>query len=206
MCVSCSIGLLAFILAAFFIGSIPFGVLLAKAFGLPDPRTIGSKNIGATNMLRTGRKDVAALTLLLDAGKGVASVLLATQFLGTSADMAALALLFTVLGHMYSPWLGYAGGKGVATSIGGVIALSPVLGAGWCAAWLVVFGLRRISSLAALTAFTLLPVTAYAMLEPSVAVLLFILSIGVIAKHRANIERLYAGTEPRFVSTKGKHT
>ncbi len=192
------------LLAAFLIGSVPFGVLLAKLCRLPDPRTIGSGNIGATNMLRTGRKDIAALTLLLDGGKGAAAVLLATRILDASPTMAATVALIAALGHMYSPWLDFKGGKGVATSLGGILAVSPLAGGFACAIWLLVFAVRGISSLAAIVAFAALPLIVYGLLGFEVAAMIAILCVWVIFKHRANIERLLHGNEPRFRGTKGK--
>jgi glycerol-3-phosphate acyltransferase PlsY len=182
---------------AYLIGSIPFGVVLAKIFRLPDPRTIGSGNIGATNMLRTGNKKVALLTLVLDAGKGAAAVMLAAQLHDTPSTLA-LAALSAMLGHMYSPWLKFNGGKGVATMLGGALAISFYVGLVFCAAWLAIFLITFYVSLASIAALIAIPVAALFLLNPAAAILLAIASAIAIYKHRANIARLRAGTEPKM--------
>lgn len=199
-------------LIAYLMGSIPFGIVLARLFGLPDPRTMGSGNIGATNMLRTGNKKVALLTLLLDAGKGVAAVLLAMQLSGLPS-LHAFALLLAAVGHMYSPWLRFTGGKGVATILGGLFALSPWLGLAFAAVWLSVFLVTRYVSLASIVALWAVPMLLFAAeqlaltsLPASLAPLLYTTAPLILAmaaaiaiyKHRANILRLRDGTEPKM--------
>jgi glycerol-3-phosphate acyltransferase PlsY len=178
------------------LGSVPFGLVLVKAAGLGDIRAIGSGNIGATNVLRTGRKGLALATLLLDGGKGAIAVLLARFVLGE--DMVPVAGMAAVLGHNFPIWLGFKGGKGVATTFGTLMAASWPVGLACCATWLVVAGLFRISSLSALVALALSPVYAYfaggvwlAAMAGGMAALGFI-------RHRANIRRLLDGTEPRI--------
>lgn len=195
-------------LAGYLIGSIPFGVVITRAAGAGDVRQIGSGNIGATNVLRTGRKDLALATLLLDAGKGAAALLLARWLIG--GDLApAIAGGAAFLGHLFPVWLGFKGGKGVATFFGLLLAAWWPLGALAAATWLVVaFGLRY-SSLAALVAALLAPV--YALLPLSalglpVAQPLLILSIFTAVliwiRHNENIGRLLKGLEPRIGAKK----
>jgi glycerol-3-phosphate acyltransferase PlsY len=187
-----------FVIAAFVgyvAGSIPFGLLLTKIAGAGDIRAIGSGNIGATNVLRTGRKGLAAGTLLLDALKGAAVVLLgATQ----SVDIAAVAGLAAVLGHNFPVWLKFKGGKGVATTVGVLIAISWPVGAALCSTWLAVFAISRYSSLAALIALAASPFYAYFMSNISVTILAAILGALGIVRHHANIRRLLRGEESRF--------
>lgn len=207
--------MLTIIAIAYLIGSIPFGVLLARAFRLPDPRTIGSGNIGATNMLRTGNRHVALLTLLLDAGKGavaawVAYYLFAIVVPNPAADCAvpgtcmtrvsnshleALALTFAALGHMFSPWLKFSGGKAVATILGGALAFSWPVGAAACGVWLLVFVLMRYVSLASLVMMALIPFVAWLRVDATSAMILAVACALAIYKHRGNIARLRAGTE-----------
>lgn len=188
---------------SFLLGSIPTGVLLARAFKLPDPRTLGSGNIGATNMLRTGNKKVAALTLVLDALKGTVAVLLADMLWDAPLAIDALAVFFAVLGHAYSPWLKFKGGKGVATLLGGLLALNFALGAVTCLIWLAMFFAMRISSLAALTALAFLPLIALLMqLGGGVALILGLTAILVAYRHRENIRRIIRKEEPKFVLKK----
>src|SRR5579872_584600 len=142
----------------YLLGSIPFGLVLTRLAGYGDIRRIGSGNIGATNVLRTGSKALAALTLVLDAGKGAVAVLVANQF---GADMAAVAAIFSFLGHLFPVWLGFKGGKGVATSGGILLAYAGLVGVAAALTWLVVAALTRYSSLAALTACVLAPVFAW---------------------------------------------
>ena len=183
-------------LLAGLLGSIPFGLLLTRAAGLGDIRSIGSGNIGATNVLRTGKKWLAAATLLLDFGKGVLAVLLVTWLFGAAnAPMAALA---AVLGHCHPPWLGGKGGKGVATALG------VFLGLGWgvfvaaAAGWVVGAAASRISSVGALSAMVVAAITAFAVLRFDAAVSITIIAVYVIMRHEANIQRLIARTEPRI--------
>lgn len=192
------LALLALIIA-FLLGSVPFGVLLSKAFGLPDPRSVGSGNIGATNILRSGRKDIAALTLILDIVKGYVGVALVHW---VSPTLTPIAFLLPVLGHIYSPWLNFKGGKGVATAFGVIFAVSSVVGFLCAVLWLLTFYALRISSLAALTAMIFAPIIMWGhsgMLYATVTILLTAL---IFHTHRANINRLMKGTEPKFEFSK----
>jgi len=187
--------LLAIGLGAYLLGSIPFGVLVTRAMGLGDVRRIGSGNIGATNVLRTGNKGAALATLLLDAGKGAVAVLIARVLAGE--DAAQLAALASFLGHLFPVWLGFKGGKGVATFLGTLLALAWPVGLACCATWLAGFALLRISSAAALIA-TASAATWLAILGPqAMIVLALVLAALVWFRHSANIRRLLAGTEPR---------
>ena len=196
-------------LLAYLIGSIPFGLLLTKAVGLGDIRTIGSGNIGATNVLRTGNKKLALLTLLLDMGKGSAAVLL-----GYALGGGYIVGLFVILGHIFPVWLKFKGGKGVATAFGVLLIVSPWVALAGFVTWAITFMLTRISSLSAIVAFALAPAYAYFLLHFTLSLpipnwpfwqgatysSLYIgaISMLIIAKHHANIRRLIAGTEPRF--------
>ena len=179
------------------LGSVPFGMVLARLMGLGNLREVGSGNIGATNVLRTGNKAAAAMTLLLDAGKGAAALLLARWATG-SEDAAQLAGLAAMLGHCYPVWLRFNGGKGVATFLGLLLALHWPVGVGACLAWLVGAGISRISSMGALVsaaASTFL----MAFLGAGNAILLgAILTLLIFWRHRANISRIRAGTEPKI--------
>ena len=180
------------------LGSIPAGVVLARLFGLGDLRSIGSGNIGATNVLRTGNKLAAALTLVLDAGKGALAVGLAWVLIG--ADAAQAAGLAAFLGHLFPVFIGFRGGKGVATFLGVMLALAPMVGVAACATWAAVAGYFRFSSLAALGAAVLTPLWAWVWGAPSVVGLSVVMAVLMIWTHRANIRRLLAGTEPRIGS------
>ena len=180
------------LLLGFALGSIPFGLLLTRAAGLGDIRSVGSGNIGATNVLRTGRRDLAAATLLLDGAKGVAAVMLARHWGGP----AAAAGLAAVLGHTLTPWLRFRGGKGVATGLGALLGIAWPLGVAACAAWLLAAAAWRISSVSALVAFAVACLLALP-LEPYPWPVLAI-AAWVAWRHRANIARLRAGTEPRI--------
>jgi glycerol-3-phosphate acyltransferase PlsY len=185
----------------YLLGSIPFGYLLTRAAGIGDVRAIGSGNIGATNVLRTGHKGLAALTLLLDAAKGTAAVLIGYKIgaLGGIAILASLiAGLGAFLGHVFPVWLEFKGGKGVATYIGVILGLSWPAGLVFCAFWLLVAVLTRYSSLSALVAALITPVVLFAMGDPPAALLSVLLSAILIFKHRANIRRLAAGEEPKI--------
>ena len=181
---------------AYLLGSIPFGLVLARAYGLGDLRAIGSGNVGATNVLRTGNKRAAFLTLVLDAGKGAAAVLLARAFVGS--DAAQVAALTSFAGHLYPVFAGFKGGKGVATFLGVLLGLSWPLGLAACAIWLAAAACFRISSLAALLAAALSPVLALAFGLPRLLVLAVTLTALIFWRHRQNISRLLAGTEPRI--------
>ncbi|MFC3323302.1 glycerol-3-phosphate 1-O-acyltransferase PlsY [Mesorhizobium cantuariense] len=179
----------------YLLGSIPFGLLLTRAAGLGDVRKIGSGNIGATNVLRTGNKGLAAATLLLDALKGTAAVLIAGHF---APDLAIWAGLGAFLGHLFPVWLGFKGGKGVATYLGVLIGLAWQVALIFAVVWLVIAFLFRYSSLAALTAAVVVPIALYFMSTPQIAALFVVMSIIVFIKHRENISRLLAGTEGKI--------
>ena len=182
-------------LLAYLAGSIPFGLLVSRAFGLPDPRGIGSGNIGATNVLRTGSKAAALTTLLLDAAKGLVAVVVARAVAGE--DAAQIAGLAAFLGHVFSVWLGFQGGKGVATLLGALAGFSTLVGLAAVAAWLGVFLVSRISSLSALVAAALTPAVAFLLGQGQLVVATLFMAIVVFWSHRANIRRLIDGTEPR---------
>ncbi len=186
---------------AYLLGSIPFGLVLTRLAGFGDIRSIGSGNIGATNVLRTGNKALAALTLVLDAGKGAVAVLVAKQF---GPDMAAIAAAFAFLGHLFPIWLGFKGGKGVATAGGILLAYAWPVGLAAAATWLLVAVATRYSSLAALTACVLAPVYAWLFtreIQPTEVVLF--LAVVIILRHQANIRRLLSGQESRIRLSKG---
>jgi glycerol-3-phosphate acyltransferase PlsY len=187
--------LLAALVFGYLLGSIPFGLLLTRAAGLGDVRKIGSGNIGATNVLRTGNKKLAALTLLLDALKGTAAVLLAGLY---GPDQALIAGLGAFLGHLFPVWLGFKGGKGVATYLGVLVAVAWQGALVFAVAWLAVAFLTRFSSLAALVAAVAVPVALYLLGFVQPAELFLVMSVIVFVKHRANIGRLLAGTESRI--------
>ena len=183
-------------IAANILGSIPFGLVMAKLFGLGDIREIGSGNIGATNVLRTGNKPAAFLTLVLDAGKGAIAVLIARALFGEGA--AGFAGLFAVLGHLFPLFLKFKGGKGVATFLGTLLALSFPAGLAACATWLMMAVFFRISSLSAIMAALLAPVFTFYFYHMHGAILVAVLSAVVIAKHHANIKRMLKGEEPKI--------
>jgi len=178
------------------LGSVSFGMILARVMGLGNLREIGSGNIGATNVLRTGNKKAAALTLLLDGAKGAVAVLLARAFAGE--DAAQVAALAAFLGHCFPVWLRFNGGKGVATFIGIVLALAWPVGLLACATWLAVAAASRYSSLAALMAAGMSPVYASFTGYGQAFVLLLVLAALIYARHWSNIARLRAGTESRI--------
>ena len=182
-------------LLGYLLGSIPFGLLLTRAAGLGDIRKVGSGNIGATNVLRTGRKGLAAATMLLDALKGAVAVLIAAQ-LGELAAVGAAA--GAVLGHMFPVWLSFKGGKGMATTLGVMWGLSWPVGAIACAAWLIFAALFRYSSLATLLAVVVAAIAAWFLVDPRAAILLTLLVPLVWARHHQNIDRLLKGTEPKI--------
>ncbi len=181
----------------YLLGSIPFGLLLTRISGLGDIRQIGSGNIGATNVLRTGRKGLALATLLLDGGKGAAAILI-VQGLADATPVALLAGLAAVLGHNFPVWLKFKGGKGVATTMGVMIAATPIAGVMACATWVAVAVFFRISSLAALVALALAPI--YALLLGRTDEGIAFAALGVLGwiRHRANLRRLLKGEEPRI--------
>ncbi|WP_417243872.1 glycerol-3-phosphate 1-O-acyltransferase PlsY [Celeribacter sp.] len=183
-------------LAAYLLGSIPFGIVMARLFGLGDLRAIGSGNIGATNVLRTGNKPAAILTLLGDSGKGAAAVLLARATIGEEA--AGAAGLFAMIGHLYPVFLRFKGGKGVATFLGTLLALSFPVGLLTCATWLAVAFATRYSSLSALVAALLAPIYTAWLYHLHGAILVLVLTGLIFFKHRENIARLRAGTETKI--------
>ena len=190
-----SIAFLIALVGGYLIGSVPFGLLLTKAAGLGDIRQVGSGNIGATNVLRTGRKGLAAATLILDGLKGAVAVLLARQFLGDQDVVVGTA---AVLGHLFPVWLGFRGGKGVATGLGVLLAAAWPVGLACCAVWLVAAKLLKMSSAAALTAFAAAPPFALVLSSADHALMALLIAVLVFWRHEANIRRLLAGTEPRI--------
>ena len=184
-------------LVAYLIGSVPFGLLLAMAAGKGDIRQIGSGNIGATNVLRTGSKGLAAATLLLDLAKGFAAVLIARQFWPDAVGLAAVA---AIAGHCFPVWLGFRGGKGVATFAGVCFGLLWPLGAIYAAVWLGVLALTRISSLGGMGAAVSAPVAAALMGEMQLVPWLAAIAVLILWLHRDNIRRLLAGVEPKVGS------
>jgi glycerol-3-phosphate acyltransferase PlsY len=181
------------------LGSVPFGLLLTRLSGAGDLRAIGSGNIGATNVLRTGRKGLAAATLLLDLLKGLAAVLIAARFW---PEWAALAGLGAFLGHCFPVWLGFKGGKGVATTAGIAFGLAWPVGLAYAVTWIALLATLRISSVAGMTAAVVAPVVALALGEREAALVLAVIAASVVYQHRENIARLRAGTEPRIGSGK----
>jgi glycerol-3-phosphate acyltransferase PlsY len=182
---------------AYLLGSIPFGVVITRVMGLGDVRAIGSGNIGATNVLRTGSKGAALATLLLDGAKGGVAVLLARWWTGAE-DAAQVAALMSFMGHLFPVWLGFKGGKGVATFYGTLLALAWPVGLAAMAVWLAVAAALRISSLAALVSVGTAQILAWLFGAPQLIALLTVLAVLVFWRHRPNIKRLFAGTEPRF--------
>ena len=182
---------------AYLLGSIPFGVLVTRAMGLGDLRSIGSGNIGATNVLRTGNKGAALATLLLDGGKGALAVVLARVFTGAE-DAAQLAGLAAFLGHLYPVWLGFRGGKGVATFLGLMLALDWRVGLACCATWVVIVALTRISSIGALVSAAVSPLWLIAFSNGRMLFLVIILTVLIYIRHAANLARIKAGTEPKI--------
>ncbi|AZY93046.1 MULTISPECIES: glycerol-3-phosphate 1-O-acyltransferase PlsY [Paracoccus] len=180
----------------YLLGSVPFGLVITRALGLGDLRQIGSGNIGATNVLRTGNKGAALATLLLDSGKGAIAVLLARHFGGETAAILAGGAAF--LGHCFPVWLGFKGGKGVATFLGTVIALNWPLGLIACTTWALTAAITRISSLSALLAAALAPVFAWGLGRTDIAAVAAFMAVLIFIRHHANISRLLAGTEPRI--------
>ncbi len=182
-------------LLSYLLGSIPFGLVLTRIAGLGDIRAIGSGNIGATNVLRTGRKSLAAATLLLDGAKGAVAVLIAAQF---GPDMAVLAAAGAIIGHCFPVWLRFKGGKGVATALGIWLALSWPVGLIACATWLAVAAVSRYSSLAALFAIAIAPLAAWRIEGPQFAEFGVFVAVLVWIRHHENIRRLLRGQEGRI--------
>lgn len=187
--------LIVWAVIGYLLGSIPSGILLARAFRLGDLRRVGSGNIGATNVLRTGSKTAAAATLLLDAAKGAVAVLLARWLAG--GDAAQLAGLLALLGHCFPVWLGFRGGKGVATFLGVMLALAWPVGLFCCATWLATALVTRISSLSALVAAISAPLWMLLLGYREMPVLGVLVAALILWRHRSNIARLRAGTEPK---------
>lgn len=190
---------LIFIVGAYLLGSISFGILMSKAFGLPDPRTVGSGNPGATNVLRSGKKAAAVLTLLGDALKGWLAVWLAMHYELLMWQVCAVALA-VFIGHLYSIYYGFKGGKGVATALGIMLAVSLWLGVAVLLTWLLVFAVFRYSSLAAIIAAALAPIYAFLLLRgyQDYVVTILALSVLLIWRHRSNIKKLLDGSESGF--------
>jgi glycerol-3-phosphate acyltransferase PlsY len=186
---------LFWIIPGYLLGSIPFGLLLTRMIGI-DIRSVGSGNIGTTNVLRTGNKGLAAATLLLDAGKGALAVLMARHFAGDGAGM--LAGMAAFIGHCYPVWLKFRGGKGVATLLGVALAAVPLAGVAALVTWLLGALLTRHSSVGGMTAAVAAPVAAWALGQPHAALSLAAMAALLIFKHRENIARLRAGTESRI--------
>lgn len=200
------LGLVA--LGGYLLGSIPFGVVLTRAFGAGDVRQIGSGNIGATNVLRTGRKDLAIATLILDAGKGAVALLIARHLLGNEAA-AAIAGVAAFMGHLFPVWLGFKGGKGVATFFGLILAAWWPLGLLAAATWLLVAFILRYSSLAALVAavatpvYAILPLTALGLpANQPILIMSVFTAILIFIRHHENISRLLKGAEPKIGAKK----
>ncbi|NGZ02475.1 MAG: acyl-phosphate glycerol 3-phosphate acyltransferase [Nitrospira sp. WS238] len=182
----------------YLLGAVPFGVVVSKAMGLPDPRTVGSKNVGFTNVLRVSGKKPGILTLIGDMGKGWVVGYAATQLLQDEWAILLVALA-PFLGHLFSPFLGFKGGKGVATALGSVLGVAPLIGLMLLLAWLGAVALWRYSSGGALTAFGLFPIIA-ALMRPSAAFVSFAVVVTglIVVKHKGNIERLWNGTESKM--------
>lgn len=180
---------------AYLLGSVPFGLVMAKALGLPDPRTIGSKNIGATNVLRTGSKPAALATLLLDGAKGLVAVLAARALVGEGA--VPVAALFAFWGHCFSIFLGFKGGKGVATYLGALFGMAWILGVSAALIWLITCLITRYSSLSALMAAGLVPAVAFFGGKPELFAVLLVMAVTLYWRHGENIGRLRAGTESK---------
>jgi len=190
---------LLFIVGAYLLGSVSFGILVCRAFGLPDPRTTGSGNPGATNVLRSGKKAAAALTLLGDALKGWVAVWLALRAGLLMWEVCAVALA-VFLGHLYPIYYRFKGGKGVATALGVMLVFSPWLGLAALVTWALVFAATRFSSLAAITAAALAPIYAYFLMPGYIDYVwtVLVLSLLLVWRHRSNIKKLLDGTEAGF--------
>ena len=192
---------LAFVVCAYLLGSVSFAVLMSKLFGLDDPRTYGSGNPGATNVLRSGKKAAAALTLLGDAAKGWLAVVLAMRFAPHDEKylmLVAAVVLAVFLGHVFPVFLRFKGGKGVATALGTFWAIAWPIGVAGCLAWLAGAAATRRSSVGSLCAMAAGAMAGFVLLAPTIAWALLGVALYVVWRHRANIERLLAGTEPRI--------
>ncbi|MBD3786788.1 MAG: glycerol-3-phosphate 1-O-acyltransferase PlsY [Sphingomonadales bacterium] len=189
-------GLILAAAGGYLLGSVPFGLVITRMLGLGDLRAIGSGNIGATNVLRTGHKGAALATLLLDSGKGAIAVLIARALWGDQA--AALAGLAAFFGHCFPVWLGFKGGKGVATFLGTLLALDWRVGLIACATWALTAAVMRISSLSALVASVVAAIAAFLLDGPVVGAAAALMTLLIFIRHRPNIARLIAGTEPRI--------
>ena len=185
---ACAFGYLA--------GSIPFGIIISKILGLGDLRKVGSGNIGATNVLRTGNKVAAFLTLLFDFSKGICAVLIVRQYFGE--DAVQVSAFSALVGHCFPIWLRFSGGKGVATFLGATIALSFIIGIICCFVWLFVAVLRKMSSLASLTSSASAPIAAIFLGQPNIIILLVLLVGIVLFRHKQNIVRIIQGVEPKI--------
>jgi acyl phosphate:glycerol-3-phosphate acyltransferase len=185
----------------YLLGSIPFGILVTRVMGLGDLRQIGSGNIGATNVLRTGNKRAALATLVLDGGKGAVAVLLARWLVGAE-DAAQVAGFAAFIGHLYPVWLGFKGGKGVATFLGLFLALDWQVGAALCLTWVVTAAFGRVSSIAALVAAASAALWVILLTDGSLLVLAMILTVLVYVRHSENLKRIKAGTEPKIGAKK----
>lgn len=190
---------IAALLLGYALGSIPFGLILTRVFQAGDLRSIGSGNIGATNVLRTGRKGLAAATLLLDMGKGLAAVLLAWRLFPEAVSLAAAG---AILGHCFPIWLRFKGGKGVATLMGVALGLAWPIGLAYAVTWIGLLAIARISSLAGMSAAVIAPIAALLTGRGEFAPVLALLAVLVLWLHRANITRLRAGTEPKVGGSK----
>ncbi len=179
----------------YLLGSVPFGLVLTRMAGLGDIRKIGSGSIGATNVLRTGNKPLALLTLILDSGKGAAAALTARYL---APELAPIAAVAAVLGHLFPIWLGFSGGKGVATTLGALAALAWPAGLAAGLTWLLVAAIFRFSSLSGLVCIALAPAYAWYWSDPANAIAAAILAVFVWYRHKQNIQRLLAGEEPKI--------
>lgn len=187
-----------FVVAAYLLGSVSFGIVVSKLFGLPDPRTVGSGNPGATNVMRSGKKSAAILTLLGDAGKGWLAVWLAQRY-GLTTEWICAVAAAVFLGHLYPVYYGFKGGKGVATAEGVLLAISPWLGLSVLATWLLAFAMWRISSLSGLIAAGFAPIYAAAFFGFNiVTATVLLLAALLVWRHRSNIRKLLDGTEAGF--------
>ncbi len=184
------------IIGGYLLGSIPFGLVLTRMAGLGDIREIGSGNIGATNVLRTGRKDIALLTLLLDSGKGAIAVILASLFLSPSLGAAAGAAAF--IGHCFPSYLKFKGGKGVATFVGTLFAIDWAIGISFIAGWALTALIFRMSSLAALTGSLIATVYAYQYSSDTIWIFVCMMMFVIFLRHKDNITRITQGNEPKI--------